>query len=392
SVERYKSNNNITDIQAEVSTFINNLSNFERQYIENETKINITKDMINYVSKSKIDDLVPSGIATADAAAESYIAEINSLVLEKQRLAISSTSENPNYIALENQIRSLKSNLLQSLRNQLSSLNIAKNDLRRQEGEIQSRLNQVPTQEREFRVIDRQQKVKEALYLFLLQKREETNIALAATENNAKIIDSAIPSEVPVSPKAVLVLLASFILGILIPFIILYVKYLLDDKIKTRLDLEGQTDIPFLGDVPRSLSSDQLMELSSRSSAAEAIRIVRTNLEFMLSNVPKGKSKTIFTTSTLPSEGKTFICANLAATIALSNKRVLLLGMDLRNPKIKEYINIPNSGLTNYLMEGDKPIENYIVKVPNYNNFDVLPSGTIPPNPVELLIDERIET
>lgn len=392
SVENYKSNNNIADIQSEVETFINNLSTFEKQYIENETKINVTKDIINYVSKSKLDDLVPAGIASTDAAAESFISEINSLVLEKQRLSISSTPENPNYIALEGQIKSLKSNLLQSLRNQLGALTITKNDLKRQEGDIQAKLNQVPTQEREFRVIDRQQKVKEALYLFLLQKREETNITLAATEDNAKIIDSAIPSDVPVSPKSMFVLLIALFMGGVIPFIILYIKYLLDDKVKTRLDLEGKSDIPFLGDVPRSLSSDQLMDLESRSSAAEAIRIIRTNLEFMLSNVEKGKSKTIFTTSTLPGEGKTFICANLAATIALSNKKVLLMGMDLRNPKIKEYINLPNRGFTNFLMEGDKPIEDYIIKIPNYQHFDVLPSGIIPPNPVELLIDDRVET
>lgn len=390
NVESYKSSNNIADITTEVENFINNLSEFEKQYIENETKINVTKDMINYVSKSKTDDLVPAGIASSDAASDSYINEINSLIIEKQKLSISSTNENPNYILLESQIKSLKSNLVQSLRTHLNSLTIAKNDLKRQENEIQSKLNQVPTQEREFRVIDRQQKVKEALYLFLLQKREETNIALAATENNAKLIDPAISTNWPISPNRMMVFLISLFLGIVIPFVILYIKYLLDDKVKTRLDLEGKSEIPFLGDVPSSLTSDQLMELESRSSAAEAIRIVRTNLEFMLSNVEKGKSKVIFTTSTLPGEGKTFICANLAATIALSNKKVLLMGMDLRNPKIKEYINLPTRGFTNFLMEGDKPIEDFIMKVPNYTSFDVLPSGVIPPNPVELLIDERV--
>lgn len=392
SVEKYKSSNNIADIQTEVETFIGSLSTFEKQFIENETKINVTKDIINYVSKSKIDDLVPAGIASTDAASDAYIIEINNLILEKQRLSLNSTAENPNYIALEGQIKSLKNNLIQSLRSHLGALTIAKNDLRRQESELKSKLSQVPTQEREFRVIDRQQKVKEALYLFLLQKREETNIALAATENNAKIIDIAIPTDKPVSPKPMLVLLAAFVLGVLIPFVVLYIRYLLDDKVKTRLDLEGEYEIPFLGDVPRSLSSDQLMELESRSAAAEAIRIARTNLEFILSTVEKGKCKTIFTTSTLPGEGKTFICANLAATIALSNKKVLLIGMDLRNPKIKEYLTLPSSGFTNFLMDGEKPIDDYIVNVPNYHHFDVLPSGTIPPNPVELLIDDRVDS
>lgn len=391
-VERYKSTNNIADVQAEVQSFINNLSAFERSHIENETKINITKELINFVSRSDIDELVPNGVMGSDGGSEAIINEINALILEKEKLAISSTPENPNYIALESQIKNLKENLKQSLRTQLNTLSIARNDLKRQEAELQSKLNQVPKQEREFRVIDRQQKVKEALYLFLLQKREETNITLAATENNAKIIDKAIPTKNPVSPKSMIVLLAAFILGILIPFAILYIKYLLDDKIKTRMDIEGKYNIPFLGDIPKSHSSNELMDHDSRSGAAEAIRIVRTNLEFLLASSSKGQAKTIFTTSTLPGEGKTFVCANIAATIAISGKKVLLMGMDLRNPKLREYLNIPSEGFTNYLMNDNKPIDDYIVNIPQYKHFDVLPSGTIPPNPVELLIDERVES
>src|SRR5690606_2072219 len=306
----------------------------EKSALENETKINIVNEVINHIAKTKYDDLVPSGLLASDVSSEGLIQEINQLILEKQRISVSATSENTSYIQLEQQIRSLKSNLVASLKRNLSSLQIIRNDYKRQESEMQSKLSQVPRQEREFRIIDRQQKVKEALYLFLLQKREETNITLAATDLNAKVIDKAIATDKPVAPKTMIVLLAALILGALIPFIVIYIQNLLDTKIKTRFDITDNSNIPFLGDIPTSETSDQLMELSSRSSAAEAIRIVRTNLDFILSDKNEDECKVIFLTSTISGEGKTFVSANLAATFSLSEKKVLLMGLDLRNPKI----------------------------------------------------------
>lgn len=390
-VEGYKNSNNLSDIQTEVKIYLDNLSAFEKSVLENETKINIVTDLIKHIGRTKYDDLVPGGLLLDDQGSETLIQEINQSILEKQKLAISATAENENYIKLENQIRALKNNLQASLRRNLNSLQIVKNDYKRQEKDMQSKLSQVPRQEREFRIIDRQQKVKESLYLFLLQKREETNITLAATDMNAKIIDKAIPTNKPVSPKTLIVLLAALIIGILIPFIVIYIKNLLDTKVKTRFDITDNTNIPFLGDIPTSESSSELMELSSRSSAAEAIRIVRTNLDFILSNKGENECKTIFMTSTISGEGKTFVSANLAATFSLSGKKVLLLGLDLRNPKLYEYIKVNPLGITNYVTTGNKPIEDYIIPVEGYSNFDVLSSGSIPPNPTEILMSKRIK-
>ncbi|MBA5791232.1 polysaccharide biosynthesis tyrosine autokinase [Flavobacterium sp. xlx-214] len=390
-VEGYKNNNNLSDIQTEVKLYLDNLSSFEKSVLENETKINVVTSLISHVSKAKQDDLVPGGLLSEDAGSESIIQEINQLILEKQKLSFSATTENDNYIKLESQIRSLKSNLLASLRRNLSSLQIVKNDYKRQEGEMQTKLAQVPRQEREFRVIDRQQKVKEALYLFLLQKREETNITLAATDMNAKVIDKAIATDKPVSPKTMIVLLAALVLGTLIPFIYIYIKNLLDTKIKTRFDITDNTDIPFLGDVPTSETSNELMEISSRSSAAEAIRIVRTNLDFILSDKQEEECKTIFLTSTISGEGKTFVSANLAATFALSGKKVLLIGFDLRNPKLYEYLKVNPLGVTNYITSNNKSIEEFIIPVEGYTNFDVLSSGSIPPNPTEILMNKKVK-
>lgn len=390
-VEGYKNTNNLSDIETEVKLYLDNLSSFEKSVVQNETKINVVNSLISHISKSKQDELVPGGLLNDDASSESFIQEINHLILEKQKLSISATSENAAYIELENQIRALKANLLASLRRNLSSLQIIKNDYKRQESEMQSKLAQVPRQEREFRIIDRQQKVKEALYLFLLQKREETNITLAATDMNAKVIDKAIVTDKPVAPKTMIILLAALLLGGLIPFLVIYVKNLLDTKIKTRFDITDNSNIPFLGDVPTSESSDELMELSSRSSAAEAIRIVRTNLDFILSEKAEDECKVIFLTSTISGEGKTFVSANLAATFSLSGKKVLLMGLDLRNPKLYEYLKVNPLGISNYITTNNKPLKDFILPVEGYDNFDVLSSGSIPPNPTEILMSKKIK-
>lgn len=390
-VEGYKNANSLSDIETEVKLYLDNLSTFEKSVLENETKINIVNSLITHISKAKPDDLVPGGLLTEDAGSESIIQEINQLILEKQKLAISATAENANYINLQEQIRALKSNLLASLRRNLSSLQIIKTDYKRQENEMQSKLSQVPRQEKEFRIIDRQQKVKEALYLFLLQKREETNITLAATDLNAKVIDKAIPTDKPVAPKTMIILLAALVLGTIIPFIIIYVKNLLDTKIKNRFDITDNSSIPFLGDVPTSDTSNELMEVGSRSSAAEAIRIVRTNLDFILSDKSDEECKVIFLTSTISGEGKTFVSANLAATFSLSGKKVLLIGFDLRNPKLYEYVKVNPLGVSNYVTNSSKPLNDYIIPVEGYTNFDVLSSGSIPPNPTEILMSKKIK-
>jgi capsular exopolysaccharide synthesis family protein len=292
---------------------------------------------------------------------------------------------------MDQQIASLKNTVQTSLLRMQSSLNIQKRDLDREEGILNAKIGKIPVQERQFRVIARQQKVKEELYLYLLQKREETAISLAATEPNARVIDVAKGNTIPVAPKKNIIYLASLLMGLLIPFGIIYTDDLLDTKVKSRLDLEGKTLIPFIGDLPTSSTPYEIMKTESRSSSAEALRIIRTNLEFMLSKVPVGMAKTIFVTSTFPKEGKTFVSANLAATFALSGKRVLLIGMDIRNPRLREYLDLPERGLTNYLSSKDLKLEDLILKYEGYDNFYVLGAGVIPPNPAELLMSKKVD-
>lgn len=391
NVEGYKKQNKITDITSEAGLFLENASLYEKNVVETETQLKVVASMKEFLKNSKKGDLLPSNLSS-DASASGSIDEFNKMVLERNRILKSSTPSNPVIIALDEKIEALKIGVNESLTRMQSALTIKKRDLDRQEGLLGGRISRIPTQEREFRVLQRQQQIKESLYLYLLQKREETAISLAVTAPNAKVIDAAKASDIPVSPKKNLIYLGALFMGLLIPFGIVYLRDLLDTKVKSRQDIEAKIKAPFLGDIPQSLSANELITTTSRSSAAEALRIAKTNLEFMLNHVPDGQAKTIFLTSTFPKEGKTFITANIAATIALSGKKVLLIGLDIRNPRLDDYIPIPSKGLTNYLSSKDDDINSYIIKHSGFEEFYVLPSGVIPPNPAELLMSKKVNT
>ncbi|RBN49489.1 GumC family protein [Flavobacterium psychrolimnae] len=390
SVENFKNSNQLTDIETEAKLFIESSSEYDKLGVEADIQLNIISSMLDFIKKSKRSDLLPTNIVSGEAT--ELIGSYNQLVLDRNRILKSATEANPTVIKIDDQLSSLKSTVASSLSRMQSNLNIQKRNLNSQEGQFNSKIGKIPVQERQFRVIARQQKVKEELYLYLLQKREETAILLAATEPNARVVDAAKGSKAPVSPKKSIIYLGALLLGLLVPFGIVYLIDLLDTKIKSRLDLEGKTLIPFIGDVPTSDTPSELIQSESRSSSAEALRIIRTNLEFMVSKVPDGQAKTIFLTSTFPREGKTFVSANLAATFALSGKKVLLIGMDIRNPRLDEYLTLPDRGVTNYLSSKNLILEDLIVKYNGFEDFHVLPAGAIPPNPAELLMNKKVDT
>jgi capsular exopolysaccharide synthesis family protein len=389
-VEQFKKSNKLTDIETEAKLFIEGSSEYNKKSVEMEIQLNMVSSMLDFIKKSTNADLMPANIISGNDASglmDSY----NQLVLERNRILKSATVENPTVIKLEEQINSLKANIKQSLLRLQANLNIQKRDLRSQEGLLDSKIGDIPGQERQFRVIARQQKVKEELYLYLLQKREETAISMAATAPNARVIDAAKASKMPVSPKKSIIYLAALLLGLLVPFGIIYVIDLLDTKVKSRFDISSKFDIPFLGDIPNSVTPNEVIDATSRTGTAEALRIVKTNLDFMLGQVPEGEAKIIFMTSTVAGEGKTFLSVNLAGTMALSKKKVLLMGMDVRNPKLNEYMALPNnSGLTDYLSSSKAPISDYIFKSDSFENLYVLPAGIIPPNPTELLMSKKV--
>ncbi|RNL81640.1 polysaccharide biosynthesis tyrosine autokinase [Sinomicrobium pectinilyticum] len=396
SAENFKETNQLTDITSEAGITLENASEYAKQIVAAETRLQLTNFLIDYLAGIQDNSsLIPANVGTEDSNIGPSIMEYNKLVQERSRLMRGSTENNPVIVNLDSQISGLRQSIKQTLANLKASQAIALNDLRRQEELLNSRISNVPGQERRYRGIQRQQQIKETLYLYLLQKKEETAISLEVTAPNSKIIDSAYGSDIPVAPKRRVILVGSFVLGLLIPFGVIYLKDLLDTKVQGRKDIEGKLSVPFLGDIPKSLSNDQTISRDSRSSAAEAFRILRTNLDFMLVNVNGHKAKKIFITSTVSGEGKTFVSMNLAGTLALSGKRVLLIGMDIRNPKLTEYIDLPHPrGLTNYLTNGGQPLEEMIFKYEKegFDHMDILTSGAIPPNPAELLMSDKIGT
>jgi capsular exopolysaccharide synthesis family protein len=390
-VENFKVSNNLTDITSESERYVSGSTELSSKAIDVQVQLNILNSVVEYVKKSSNENPLPANLfSDVSGDASTLISSYNDMILDRNRMLKSATVSNPTLVKLDQQLASLRGTLLSSLERSRSVLKIQQRNIEQNENLFNGKIGKIPSQERQFRVIERQQKVKEELYLYLLQKREETALALSSTEPNAKVVDAAL-STGPVSTKASIIYLGALVLGLLLPGGIIFLVDFLDTKIKSRLDLEKKTLIPFIGDVPTSDSPKQIIQSESRTSSAEALRIIRTNLEFMLSKVPDGIAKTIFLTSTFPKEGKTFVSVNLAATFALSGKKVLLIGMDIRNPRLDDYLTLPERGVTNYLSSSDLKLDDLIVRYAGFEHFDVLPAGVIPPNPAELLMNKKVD-
>lgn len=387
--EEFKEANSLTDIQAESSIIIENASEYNKRQAEVGTQLELANAMISYITNDEENGLLPSNLGIQEEGVNQSIIEFNELVLERNRILSGSTAKNPIVVRLNSQIDQIKANVLQSLERMRSNLRIAQKDLDRQSAVIGSKIAAVPSKEREYRGIERQQNIKEALYLFLLQKREENSLSLAVTAPKAKIVDRAYSSKAPVSPKPKIILLAALILGVLIPFIIIYVKNLLNNKIRNRADIErAAKEIPVVGELPRiDKNNGEIIGQSDRSILAEAFRILHTNLQYLL--VKSGDKKTgikIFITSTVKGEGKTFTAFNMAMTLANTGKKVVVVGADLRNPQLQRYEAQTKSmlGVSDYLVNDSLSLDKLIKKSSLHDNLFLLASGSIPPNPAEL--------
>ncbi|NOR28456.1 MAG: polysaccharide biosynthesis tyrosine autokinase [Lutibacter sp.] len=389
-VEDFKITNKLTNIASEATLVLQTNSEIEKKIIELNTQLKLANYVTDYMAEH-MDGLIPSNLGLADATVSVSGVQLNKLVIERNRLLKSSKPQNPIIVNLNSQIKELRGSIAQSLANLTSSLTISLNDAVYQENRMSSKITSAPKQEREFRDIQRQQQIIETLYLYLLQKREENAISLAATLPNAKIIDKADGSDSPISPKRNVVYMAAAMLGFMVPFLFFYLVFLLDNKVHTLKDIEAVLKAPFLGEIPKTAMDHKIVvNDTERGIVAEAFRMLRTNITFMLSNVKK-EAKTIFITSTISEEGKTFIAINTAAVLALSNKKVLLVGADIRKPKINDYLKVTyDKGLTHFLMDNSLAIEDVIVHNKE-SNFDVLHSGIIAPNPSELLMNGRFE-
>lgn len=384
-VADFKDRNSLIDMSSEARLYMETASENEKKLVEYQTQLMLA-DMIGS-SVGEGYALLPSNIGLTDQSIAVSITTYNQLILEREDLLRSATPDNPTVRNIESNIKDLQKNLINSLGNYRKVLQANVSSIEKQRNKFEGKLGQIPNQERGFKSISRQQQIIESLYLFLLQKREETEIKASATPANLKVIDFAYGSNIPVAPRKAIILLGALILGFIIPFSILYLRFLLDNKVHSRKDIEAVFSVPILGEIPSS--GDTIIRDNDRSSLAESFRIFRTNMAFMLGT--KKDSAVIYVTSTTSGEGKSFIATNLSKILAMSGKRVLLLGADIRSPKVLDYLGLShlqhtNIGITQYLINPEMDIDNIIIKKPDSYQFDVIYSGFIAPNPAELLM------
>ena len=394
-IETFKEDRRLTNIESEAELFLTSVQEFESRQRALNTQLQLAELMIDYVQESDNSSLLPAnlGIEDEDSGVNGLIEEYNSLVLRRNKLLKGSTSQNPVVLSLKDQIEVLRSNISQSLITLRKNLSVAENDLNREASRIDGQIRQVPSTERQYRVKARNREIKEELYLFLLQKREENALQQAINVPKAKVVDEAYGSEI-VSPKKRIVLLGAVLLGLFIPFGVIYVRRLFNDKIERREDIEKATrQIPIVGELPRIVrgESDLIVE-NDRSVLAESFRILTTNLQYLLVNAETdGKGYCLYTTSTVKGEGKTFTSINLAMTLANTGKRVVLIGADLRNPQLQRYDTEAKSllGVSDYLVSNDLSLETLVHDSKFHPNLKLFLSGSIPPNPSELLRQKK---
>jgi tyrosine-protein kinase Etk/Wzc len=390
TVQAYKSGNNLVNLGAESELFLTKATEAERSLSESFIQLKISEYLLEHLEKSNgPDQLIPSNLGLAQVAIATQIDGHNKLAMDRSRLMLASGKENPRIINLNNQIGAYRESIREALRNEVKSLEFNYKEINNRVESLQAKISSVPRKEREFRELERQRQIKETLYLYLLQKREESSIALAVPVTNTDVIDAAFSNGLIISPNKKFVLAFAFILGLLIPISGIYLISLFNTKIRTAQEIEF-LKIPIIGEIPFVDTEEKLIFRNSDDRAAlEAFRSLRTNLSFILDS-NDDTCKTIAITSSIAKEGKTFISINLAAALAYTGKKVLICGVDLRTPKLLNYLGmIENKGLSNYLKNEVSVIEDVIFPVLGIEHLHVLSSGDIPPNPSELLMKNR---
>lgn len=390
--EDFKTSKNLINVEIDAQSYLEKEGTLESEIMAAVIERNLIDFMNDYLKDhGELTFLLPANLGFSDEGINTMTGEYNKLVLERNKIVESASADNPMAKKLEGQIQSLRSSLSNSLTNLQESLKIKLKELQQKERKYQQKLSNIPEYERRYREIARQQQIKETLYLYLLQKREENEIAMASTVGNVKVVENAFTAEIPVSPKRSVILLGALLVGILIPIGFIYVRNTLDNKVHSRDDLEG-IGIPVVAEIPKNKTKKyRVVQKGERSLVAEAFRMLRSNMNFLLPKRTEGGS-VIFISSAIAGEGKTFNAINLANSLALIDKKVVLVGMDLRAPKITRYLEIEDGkGVTNYLVDNKLTLEDITVTSSEFENLDYVISGDVPPNPSELLMRPKVD-
>ncbi|MDR1344617.1 MAG: polysaccharide biosynthesis tyrosine autokinase [Tannerellaceae bacterium] len=404
-IETYKRENRLTDIQSETGMYLRESSQYSQEELGLENQKTLAGYIYNYLTDpSRSSDLIPANTGISDVNIEAQISEYNNTLLKRDRLISNSSSRNPVVLDLNNSLTAMKQTIIRAVDNLVVGLDIKIRNVRERDRQNTLRISEVPTQQRHVLSIERQQKIKEELYLYLLNKREENALTQAITESNARIIDAATGDQDPIAPKTKIILVAAFFMGIAIPAGYFWLLSVLNTMVRNRKDIEDVITIPFLGDVPLRVSGNKkkdkkhikqeiVVRDSGRDSTSEAFRIVRTNMDFM--QVKTDSLKVVMFTSFNPGSGKTFVSVNLAVSIALTNKKVVLIDLDIRRHTLSTLLQKEEdvAGITHYLSGQITDFRTLINKkaIDDMDNLDIIYAGPIPPNPAELLLNKRFD-
>lgn len=405
NISTFKSENLLPDVQAASQLYMTERSQAQSQILTLNTQLSMARYIRNYLTAaSSRNQLLPANSGLESANIENQISEYNNLQLQRNNLVANSSEQNPLVVDMDESLRSMRRSIVSSVDNLITTLNTQIHSLEKSDQRATERIAANPSQAKYLLSVERQQKVKESLYLFLLQKREENELSQAFTAYNTRIITPPTGSMAPTAPMKKNILLVAFALGVLIPVVIVFLQETMNTRVRGKKDLENLS-IPFVGEIPlygkvrRSglfhkkvtplTETKVVVKEGSRDVVNEAFRVLRTNLEFVSGE--NGKGQVILMTSFNPGSGKTFLTVNIAATLAIKGKRVLVIDGDLRRGSTSVYVGSPHHGLSNYLAGKIEHIEDVIVPASETVRFDVLPVGTIPPNPTELLAGERLQ-
>ncbi len=388
-IETYKRAHKIVDPELQIKSAVAKQELSDRAIVRLETNKQLLGMVRDFVSNpANKHSYIPFEVDSS--AASGSIRAYNNLLAKRQELSQSAKGDNIALKQIDEQIETMHANVLQGINSSIRGLNLQLSKARSQANETAGGLNQVPTQEREARELLRQQGIQNTLYTFLLEKREENALVLAATTPKGKIVDHAYAQISPVSPNKMVVTAMALLAGLLLPLLLIYLKDLFTTKFSNQEELEEISQVPFIGHIHHNRHNTQLVVKDGKSSSiVELFRYVRNNLQFMLN---KEDDKVILVTSSISGEGKSFISTNIASSFALLGKRVALVGMDIRNPKLAQMLNLNEMpGVTSYLSRADVSLEQIAQQCREVNGLDVFVGGAIPPNPSELLLSDRVK-
>lgn len=403
NISSYKSEHLLPDVQAASSLYMAQSAENNKELSTLNNQLSTAQYIRRELNTKQLDQTLPANSGIVSANIETQISEYNNLVLDRNRLIANSSEKNPLVKNMASSLQSMQRTIIQSVDNLIVSLNTQIRSLRRQEEATTNRLASNPNQAKYLLSVERQQKVKEELYLYLLQKREENELSQAFTAYNTRLITAPRGSMFPTAPRKMNILLVAFAVGLLVPAVGIFMKENMNTKVRGRKDLENLS-IPFIGEIPQYSGTKKkwwefkhrkrqdmktiVVNEGNRNIINEAFRVLRSNMDFMAS---KDNNQHVFVlTSFNPGSGKSFLTINIAISFAIKKKKILVIDGDLRHRTVSSYVDSPNKGLSDYLNNQIEDWKEIIVSYKGYTNLHILPIGTIPPNPTELLEDSKL--